>query len=217
MTAISTNGLETWLTKGAATLEPVAPSAITKAAPAVVTVVDVAPIKEGDLIEAINTGFKELDGRWFVVGNVNSTANTFELIGSDTTDSTGSLVASPSLSYIKEADMVKLCLSSVDPASEAAGTTSVGTFCDPSATIPALAQAGTLTLTGYVDLGAAYQELIKATEDGKERILKIVLPQNLGFIVVPAVLSTIAWALPLDGAVGFTVTGAMSTKPRHLF
>jgi hypothetical protein len=217
MSASSTIGLETFLTMGDAVPTVLVPTAITKAAPAEVTVASVAGIADGDLAHVGYTGFPELDNRWFIVGAVDDTANSFTLVGSDTTGSTATLGPTPDISVTSQMDMVKMCLSAVEPAAESAGTTSVGTFCDPTASIPAISQAGTLTLTGFVELGAYYSELLLAVEDQKERVLDVKLPQNLGDIVVPAVLSTISWALPLDGAVGFTVTGAMSTKPRHLF
>lgn len=215
MSATSTKGLETWLTTGDQVPTSVTPTAISKAKPAVVTVADTSTIFDGDLALVENTGFPELDGKYFPVGAV--ATGTFELVGSDTTNSSGVLAGTPTVKIYSKANQVKMCLATVDPATETPGTTSVGTFCDPSATIPALAQAGTITMTGYVELTGYYDELNKAVEDGMTRVLTIVLPQNLGQIVVPIVLSSIGWQTPLDGAVGFTVSGAMSSKPRHLY
>jgi hypothetical protein len=214
MSATTTIGLRTFLTKAAAVPDQLVPTAISAAKPAVVTVVGATAVP-GDLAFVKNTGFRELDNRWFVVGT--ATATSIELIGSDTTGTAGVLGAAPEMEIYARADMVEMCLSTVDPAVPAAGTTSVGTFCDPSATVPAVAQAGTLTLTGFVELQAYYDELNMAANDGIARTLMVELPQSLGHIVVPATLSSIGWQLPIDGGIGFTVSGAMATKPRHLY
>jgi hypothetical protein len=215
MTASTTIGLESYLTKASATPVALVPTAISKAKPAEVTVAASTGVVAGDVVYMANTGFKELDGQYFIAGTV--AATSIDLVGSDTTASTGTLAATPELVAYPVLDMVKMCLATVDPASEAAGTTSVGTYCDPSATVPSVSQAGTLTMTGFVDNQAYYEELNLAAFDGVQRILNVVLPQGLGNIVVPATLSSIGWQLPVDGAIGFTTSGAMGTKPRHRF
>jgi hypothetical protein len=96
---------------------------------------------------------------------------------------------------------------------------SVATFCDPSATIPSsTTSAGTVTLTGFVDItDPAYGELLLAAEDAKQRVLDVVLPNAQGDIVVPVTLASIGWSLPIEGAVGFTASGTLGSKPRHIF
>lgn len=215
MSATSTKGLMITITKNPSTSTPHTPTAITKASPAVATLADTTGIAAGDLIVAEATGFPELDGKTFVAGAV--AASTVELLGSDTTGSAGSLGATPILNVTSASAQTPMCLATIDPAVEAPGTTSVGTFCDPSATIPAVAQAGTLTMTGFVELVEYYEELLKAEADGVERVITITLPQNLGYIIVNAIIGSVGWQLPIDGAVGFTATGAMTTKPRHVF
>lgn len=222
MSATSTKGLTVYLTKGEPTKISLVPTAVSAANPAVVTVADVTGVTKDDLVTFADTGFAALDGKTFVVGTVDDTANTFEVVGGDTSGSTETLGGSPKAEVIQATDRIKLCLATVEPSTETPGTTPVGTFCDPSATLPSSAtSAGTITMTGYVDTSAlsgdGYKELLKATEDGKERILEVILPQGLGYIVAPVTLASISWALPLDGAIGFTAAGALGSKPRHLF
>ena len=219
MPAVSTKGLSVYLHKGGIAATELIPTAITKAKPAVVTVAAVTGVTKGDVVKLETTGFKELDGKTFVVGTVDTTANTFELIGADTTASTGVLGANPKAHVYKAADQIKLCLSSIDFSTEQGGSVGVGTFCDPSASIATPpATAGSVTMAGYIDKAdLGYGELLKAVEDGASRMLQIVLPQDQGYIVAPLALSSLGWTTPLEGAIGFTASGSLSSKPTHLF
>jgi hypothetical protein len=219
MTAVATKGLAIYLHKGGVAATELVPTAISKAKPAVVTVASAAGLTKGDVVKLETTGFKELDGKTFVLGNVDTTANTFELLGADTTASTGALGANPKAHVYQAADQIKLCLSSIDFSTEAGGSVSVGTFCDPSASIATPATtAGTVTLNGFIDKAdTGYAELLKAAEDGVARMIEIVLPQDQGYIVAPVTLSSIGWQTPLEGAIGFTASGSLGSKPVHLF
>jgi hypothetical protein len=78
-------------------------------------------------------------------------------------------------------------------------------------------QAGTLTIGGYVDISSEdYPALLTATEDGLSRLIRIELPNN-GYIVAPIIVSQITWELPLDGAISFTGTATLGSKPAHRF
>jgi len=219
MPAVSTKGLSVYLHKGGVAATELIPTAITKAKPAVVTVAAATGLTKGDVVKLDTTGFKELDGKTFVIGTVDTTANTFELIGADTTASTGVLGANPKAHVYKAADQIKLCLSSIDFSTEQGGSVGVGTFCDPSASIATPpATAGSVTMAGYIDKAdLGYGELLKAVEDGASRMLQIVLPQDQGYIVAPLALSSLGWTTPLEGAIGFTASGSLSSKPTHLF
>jgi len=217
MTAVATKGLAIYLHKGGVAPVDLTPTAITSAKPAVVTVAATTGITAGDVVKMETTGFKELDGKTFVVGTVTST--TFELTGSDTTATTGALGANPKAHVYAAKDQIKLCLASIDFSTEAGGSVSVGTFCDPSASIATPAtSAGTVTMTGYIDKAdLGYDELLKAVDDGVARMLEIVLPQTQGYIVAPVTLSSIGWTTPLEGAIGFTASGTLGSKPIHVF
>jgi hypothetical protein len=120
---------------------------------------------------------------------------------------------------LKAADQIKLCLSSIDFSTESSGSIGVGTFCSPSASIATPPQtAGQITVNGYADKNdIGYGELLKAVEDGVQRMLQIVLPQNQGYIVAPVTFASLGWSTPLEGAVGFTASGALGEKPVHRF
>lgn len=226
--ASSTKGTTVSVLKGSATAASLTPTAISKAAPAVVTVASVTGISAGDLIKfpasgaTGASGFSELDGKTWVVGTVTTGANTFTLLGSDTTASTGTLAASPSISHYADATkMVALtCLvGEFTLNDETPNTVSVPTFCDPSATIPSqVVGAGTVDINGYIDvLDAGYKELHAAKADGLERTWRVKLGNSQGYLVMAGILSKLTPGVPIDGANGFAGTITLSSAYRHLF
>jgi hypothetical protein len=216
MTAKSTKGLQVHMNRADVTPTTLVPSAITKAAPAVATVTSTTGMVEGELVTMLDTGFTELDGKTFVIGAV--TGTTFELMGTDLTGSSGTLAGSPKANYYKAADMVLLCLATLTPNVNEPGTVSTATFCDPTTSIPsAVNEAGTLTMTGFVDITSQdYQQILLAEADGVQRALRVTLPSN-GYLVCPFTVSTISWDLPTDGAIGYTLNSVMGSKMKHVF
>lgn len=221
MAASSSKGVKICLVKDGATGNSLTPTAASKAKPAVITVADVTGIVAGDVIKlpAAATGLSEIDGKDWIVGSVDSGANTFTLLGSDTTASTGAFAAG-TMTHYGSTDMVCLCLSSLSFNPEEATSVSVATFCDPTASIPgAVVGAGTVDIAGYVDVTSAdYQELLKASlaSPAHEYTWRILLPGN-GYITFPATIGTLNWDIPLEGAIGYSGTFALGSKPRHLF
>lgn len=222
MAASSTKGVKICLVKDGATGTALTVTAVTKAKPAVLTVgAAAATMKTGDVVTlgASATGLSEIDGKTWVVGA--TTATTIELLGSDTTGSTGTFADGSATTGYKDADMVCLCLSSLTFNPEEAQTISVATFCDPSASIPgAVAGAGTMDFGGYVDVTSNdYLELYKAIQQtsAKTYQVRIFLPNSQGYIVFPATLATLNWDIPLEGAIAYSGTFALGSKPRHLF
>lgn len=214
--AIPSTGVRMYLSKGDASPVVVTPTAISKASPAVVTA-DAAAVQQGQIVFARATGFPELDNRFFTVDNPD--ADTFELKGSDTTNSTGALVASPVLELYEASDLISLCLSTFAFALETPGTIAVGTYCNPAATLPAAATGvGTATLSGWIDVNdPGYKELLLAESDAQRRVFSILLPQGQGEIIAPMIINGITWDIPLDGGMAFTATATLTGKPRHVF
>lgn len=169
----------------------------------------------GDLVTVMGTGVPALDGKTFVAGP-NTSATEIELVGADTTGVT--LPSSFSGKAKVYSDVTCLCLNALAINAETPGTVSVATYCDPTASIPSVVvQAGTMTIGGYVDVNAEdYPALLAAEEDGLQRLIRIELPAN-GFIVAPITISQLTWDLPLDGAIAFTGTATLGSKPKHLF
>lgn len=166
-----------------------------------------------------DSGFPELDGKYFSIAN--ATGTDFDLVGSDTSKSATSAMLSGAKIYIWDGGiMVSLCLSAFAFNSETPGTVSVGTYCDPTASLPAAAvSAGTATFTGYIDVDdPAYPAILQAVEDAKRRVFSIVLPQDQGEIIAPVTFSGITWDIPMgDGGMAFTATAALGSRPVHRF
>lgn len=219
MSAISSKGISVYITSKAPTVLNLVPTAISKASPAEVTVASATGVNIGDLVKMEGTGFNEIEGKTYVVGAVDTGTNKFSLLGSDTTGSTGTLGSSPKATLTQVADMVKLCLSNITINPETPGTIPAGTYCDPSASLPAVStSAGTITLDGFIDKSDnGYKELLMAAEEAQERWIEVLLPQSQGYVIFPVTLSSISFGLPLDGGLTFSATGALGSKPRHLF
>jgi hypothetical protein len=188
-------------------------TAISDTAPTIITATNTA--KVGDLVTINGTTAKELDGKTFVAGP-NTSATEIELIGADTTNATVPSIFTGTAKVFT--DFTNLCLNALAINAETPGTVSVGTYCDPTASIPSVVvQAGTLTFGGYVDVTSEdYPALLDATDDGLTRLIRIELPAN-GYIVAPIIVSQITWELPLDGAISFTGTATLGSKPAHRF
>lgn len=221
--ATSTKGLKICITSAApAVSTPIVPTAISAIAavagtsPAGVKVTAPTLPAIGEVVTFKDTGFASLDGKSFVVTKHDATTD-FEI--GNVTLGTGTLGGSPKvIQYVEGTDMTCLCLSSLSIASDTPGTISVGTFCDPTASIPeAATSAGTLSFSGFVDTTAKdYPALLAAVEDGKQRICRIALPGQ-GYIVAPVTFSSMTWDLPLSGGIGFSGTAALGSKPIHVW
>lgn len=222
--AKSSKGVRMFISKGSAVRTVVVPTAISKAAPTEVTA---PPPPEGfNIGQAVyfeDTGFAELDGKWFTIQSVIGTApdfTGFTLNGADTTDSYGNLAPSPEASLVSVTDMISMCLNNFAFNLETPGTIAAGTYCNPQATLPATSTAaGSATLGGWIDVDdEAYVELLKAEGDNANRVFVIALPQQQGEIIAPiSAVTGITWDIPLDGGMAFTATGNLAARPRHLF
>lgn len=215
--ATNTKGLTICLSKGGAVATELTPTAISKANPAVVTVADTTALKAGDLASPVGTGFPELDGKVFVVGNIAS--GTFALLGSNTTGSAGALGTTPKIEINGEANLVCECFSEFTINRDAPDAIEAGTFCDPTLTVAsAVAPAGTFEFTGNVDAtDPGLAELYAAEEDGLEREIRITFPQGNGYVVAPVTITLVSWAFALDTTVQFTGAGTFNSKPRHAY
>ena len=140
-------------------------------------------------------------------------------MGSDTTASTASLGSTPVLTVYATDDVVKLCLASLAITSDAPATVSTATFCDPTASIPsAIQNAGSIAITGWIDPTCEdYREILLAEGDGAKRVFYIALPNDMGTIMCEGTMSSLTFDVPIDGALGFSATLVLASKPVHLF
>jgi membrane peptidoglycan carboxypeptidase len=225
MAAFTTKGQKAYLLKGSSTPSLLTPTAITKAAPAVVTVASTTGMSVGDLVVIPatgitgQTGFAELDGKTWVVGSVPN-GTTFTLLGSDTSASTGTLAGSPSVSTYANATKMVLCdFSDLTLNPDAASQNSVATFEDPTATVSSqVVGAGSVDISGYVNISdAGYKELDLARNDAVSRKMVVKLANSQGYLVLDGIVAALTPSMPIDGAIGFKGTMNLITKFRHLF
>jgi predicted secreted protein len=219
MTIINTKNTEVFIQVGSDTATSLVPVSISNASPAVVEVASVTGIMAGDVVSFANTGFNELDGKTFAIGEVTALDNTFTVLGADTTNSVGVLPSvGQTASVVKSADMVKICLSSMEIGADSVNNVDVSTYCDTSAQLPGKSTPGTITLGGYADKDdTGLAEIIKAAEDQQVRAFEIVLPGDNGYIVGKISLAGLSYSVPLEGAVGFTVSGTQASKIRWCY
>lgn len=219
MTARNSKGVTIEIVKSGATGTPITPTGASKADPAVVTTAATSNMVTGDLLkfESDSTGLPTLDGKYWVAGTVNADTD-FEVLGADTTNDGGTFAAGSDITLFGPADMVVLCLSAFDISPESPTTISVGTFCDPTATLPgATTGAGTVSIAGYIDIAdPGYLEILDWDESGGERQFRITLPGN-GYLVFTGTLANVNYDLPIDGAMGWNAEIALSSKIRHVF
>lgn len=219
MAAKSTKNTKICVVGTDATATDLAPTGITGAKPAEVTVASVTGVAVNDVVMVPEgaTGMPGLDGKTFVVGSVDTGANTFTLLGSDTTGETYAAGTSPALKHYVESDMVCLCLATLDISRPAPEVIEVGTFCDPSATLPGNAAAGTVDISGYIDITAEdYPEVLKMDADGQPRVFRVVLPNN-GVYIFEGALSGLAPTIGISGAAGWSAQVVLASAPVHLF
>jgi hypothetical protein len=220
MSIINTKGVEVFIQVGSNSATDLTLISISKASPSVVEVSSIAGLADGDVVSFSNTGFSELDGKTFAVGNIESGVNSFSALGSDTTKSTGILPTNGAkASVVKSADMVKICLSSMEIGANSVSDVDVSTFCDPTAQLPGKVTPGTIALSGYADKDdTGLAELIKADEDRQVRAFEIVLPgEGNGYIVGKISLAGLSYTVPIEGAVGFTVNGTQASKIKWVY
>lgn len=214
--AYSTKGLKIWF--GDTVPLQITPTAISKAKPAVVTATGITALN-GDVAYIVNSGFPELDGKYFTLSAV--TASSMTLVGSNTTASDGVLASTPKIEVTKKTDLIDLsCLAkTIVFNSDAPASIAAGTYCDPSLSIASpVRPPTTIEFTGNINVAdPAYRELLDGVDDGLTRVVDIVLPFAQGDIVAPAITTIVNWDLPVDGVQGFTATMSCSVAPQHRF
>ncbi len=219
MAAFSTKGLTVWIQK-----LPIAGTAltitnITNAKPAVITVADASTVSAGDVVRVEGTGIVGIDGvNWIVQA---ATGTTITLQGSD-----GTTASAPSTTGTVNSlsdDMLELCVGTLDRQQTPAQAISVGTTCDPTAQIAGDPQAGTLSISGFIDYQkAGFLEFMKAIDDGLPRTLEIRLPTTAvasgdGKIIFPSVTATgFTETFGVGAAAAFTGEFVLGSKPTYL-
>lgn len=146
MSRISSQGTVIKIQSGAAAVDTSPITAVTKAAPAVLTIATSDAVL-GDIVVPSGTGFPSIDGRPFKVSAKTATNVTLE--DSDTTDEPGTANADGVLNI---PPMVELCRSTFTVNNPAGATIDVTTLCDDAHKIVSgLPAIGTWQANGFYD------------------------------------------------------------------
>lgn len=224
MAAFSTKGLTVWLErKPGSAPAPVTASNITNSKPAVATVgsTSIASFHVGDLVTVAGSGMAGIDGGSFIVTALDDVAYTVTLGGSDASGSTAASTTG-SLTNLTT-DFVEFCVGTIEYQQAAAQAISVGTTCDPSAQIAGEPQAGTVSVTGFIDYAKpGFLELKKAVNDQLPRTIWVRLPTTAvpsgnGAILYPqAVASGYSETFGVGQAAQFTAEFTLGSRPTEV-
>jgi hypothetical protein len=214
MTAHSTATVEFWLTTGAPASGTMS-GAPTQGKPTGIggTLTNGA---DGDIVVCSGTNWSSVD-RIQIASNIQGSA--FDLLGCDSTRESAGTAVAGKFDHYDATKMTKLCPSGFTDSVTTPGTVSTATYCDPTQTIPSpVADAGTAELTGYVDIcDDDYIALYEAYEMQDQRYLKIDLGDAGGYLIMPVTAVSMQWDLPIDGAVGYTISFVKGSATKHAF
>ena len=213
MTAHSTRDVTFWLTTGAGTTSDI--SALTQGNPTGFTSTITGTPATGDVVVVSGTNWKRANGAFILDGY---SAGSGKLLGSNTTyeSSTG---GTGTLVHYDDDAMTLLCPSEITDNSNTPSTINAGTFCQPDQTIASpVVDSGSVELSGYVDIcDADYQALYEAYEAQDQRYLKIDLGAAGGYLIMPVTALSMNWSIPLEGAVGYTISFVKGSATKHAF
>jgi hypothetical protein len=135
-----------------------------------------------------------------------------ELLGSDTTGETfapggGTMTMIPGETF---------CLSSFERQVPAAETIDVTTFCGAES-LAGQASPGNIKIKGYIDYESnAYNEWRNAVADGERRWLRIILPKNIGTILMQITPSGLTETFEVNAAAAFEGEAVINQEPLYI-
>jgi Lambda phage tail tube protein, TTP len=147
-------------------------TSISKSAPATAVFDDITKLRNGASVLLIGTGFASLDGRSWVVQNINPETKTGDLAGSDTSNETDDF--SGTAAWVLRA-YIDVCAVSYQINQNPAADIDTTTLCDDQQTfLVGFSDPGTLTFDFFIDpTDPAYQALQEAQKDGIDRMFEI--------------------------------------------
>ena len=220
MTARNTKGLKISVVKPDATPTTETITGATAGKPTAIHLLDTTGFAVGDMVKFADgaTGLAGVDGKWHVITKIDPGGTDFT-IDADSTGGTVALGGTPTFArYASATALQGVCWSELTLNVDEPDTQSVGTYCDPTATISSAATAaGSLSFAGFVDIkDADYAMLLGLVESGDNTAIRIDLPGN-GYLYAPVTFNSISWDLPLDGAIGYSGSATLSSKMVHAF
>jgi hypothetical protein len=191
--------------------------AVTNAQPAVVSVAtaDIADFSNDDIVTIAGTGSPALDGKSFIIGSVGQPADSFTLLGSDNTSALTPADAGTA-TPVDDADWLRFCLASYEREVEAADAIDVSTFCGTES-LAGTPLPGNITIEGFIDYSVeAYNEWLRAVQDGQRRLLHIVLPNDIGEILSTITVTGLTETLTTNEAAAFEGSAVLNEWPTYV-
>ena len=210
----STAGIDCFLQKIEPDAVPItaAITAATNAKPAVLTIDDATEFLPEMLVTVTGTN-TALDGRSYIVDTI--VANAVTLRGSDLSENTSTVTAG-TLTGIDDTDMLRFCLSSYERAVDAADAIDVSTFCG-SESLAGTPLPGNVSIEGFIDYSVeAYNEWLKGVVDGQQRLFHIVLPKDIGDILLVITPSGITETFAVNEAAAFSGEAVINQQPVYM-
>lgn len=206
MAAKSAQGTRVYISNGAAPTTHVV-SAVTKASPAVVTVVSPTGIAVGDIVVPKDTGFKSIDDFPFRVATV--ATNDITLEDSDTSDETGTVTAGS----LDEVTLVELCVANFTTDQPAGTVQDVTTMCDVARrTIAGLPGQGTWTANGFHDGADASQQIAReAYRNRDDQVFRLIFRDGSG-VLFAGVLNQLNIGAAVDAPVTIALGGTINGR-----
>lgn len=206
MAAKSAQGTRVYISNGAAPVTHVI-SAVSKASPAVVTVVSPTGIAVGDIVVPKDTGFKSIDDFPFRVATV--ATNDITLEDSDTSDETGTVTAGS----LDEVTLVELCVANFTTDQPAGTVQDVTTMCDVARrTIAGLPGQGTWTANGFHDGADASQQIAReAYRSRDDQVFRLVFRDGSG-VLFGGVLNQLNIGAAVDAPVTIALGGTINGR-----
>lgn len=209
-----------WLTDADAVAPAAAPiSAVSSAAPPVVTMTTLpAGMVNGDMVLVAGTGNPDLDGKYFTVGSVGTPANSFTLVGMDTTGDTAATAGTITPYNLGGAspEFLKACQSTITLNGQEPDSVDLSDMCD------AMTKLGdpkppTVSFTGFVNSeDEGFKNMIEASLESpkSDRLLMLLFPDG-EYIVGPAEVGAISVSAARGQGLQYSGTATYTEVPTY--
>lgn len=177
---------------------------VSKSQPATAIFDDVSKLRNGAAVYIIGTGFASIDGRSWVVQDIDINTRAARLANTDTSRETEAF--NPNGAWVLHA-YTDLCVVSYSTTAAAAAEIDVTTLCDEEKSfLVGFSDPGTLTFDFFVNpIDPDYQALREAQKDGRERMLEIVY-RNGAVRTLPVIVQSINESGGVDQAIQGSAT-----------
>jgi hypothetical protein len=209
-----------WLTDAdVAAPTPAAITGVTSANPAVVSMTTLpAGLVNGDLVLLDGTGNPDIDGKYFTASSVGTPANSFTLVGMDTTGDTAMTAGTAAVYNLggDDPEFLKACQSTITLNGQEPDSVDLSDMCD------AMTKLGdpkppTVSFTGFVNSeDEGFKNMIQASLESpkSDRLLMLLFPDG-EYIVGPAEVGAISVSAARGQGLSYSGTATYTEVPTY--